>query len=115
MCSDPVCLRITLGAPGSDPTLEALPAAGCPAPGVLPRAIDLIWGNLAAVRFDAGQTKVGAVNQVICSDTADVHLFDNSIPAPLVVDFFLARESTVPDYGSSSTALARVPDSGDCP
>ena len=56
-----------------------------------------------------------AYNGIVCGDLMDAHLFDNLMPAPGQVDFFLARETGQPDYGSSTSGLAREADSGDCP
>ena len=74
-----------------------------------------MWGDLANVRFETGATRLGAVNGIVCGDLMDAHLFDNLMPAPGQVDFFLARETGQPDYGSSTSGLARLADSGDCP
>jgi hypothetical protein len=114
-CPAAVCILIVLGAPAGDPTITVQAADLCPAPGVLARPIDLIWGNLADVGVDGGQINVGAANQVACGDTADAQAFDNLRPDPGTVDYFLVRETGVADYGDGSGSLPRIPDSGDCP
>ena len=114
-CPASACMIVTLGAPGSDPTIQFSDVASCPTPAALPRTIDFIWGDLTAIRLDAGDIKVGVVSQLACASSDDTQLFDNLRPDAGANDFFLVRESGQPSYGSSSAAEPRSADSGDCP
>jgi len=114
-CPASICILVTLGAPASDPAISLEEASSCPLPSGLARSVDLVWGDLSAVRLDGGNIKVGAATQVVCADFDDAQLFDNLRPDPGQADFFLVRESGQPTYGSSSGGQARTPDSGDCP
>jgi hypothetical protein len=113
-CPSPVCVLFTLGAPGSDPTIRMANPAACPAPVALPRAVDLIWGDFAALVNEGSQLNLGAVSQVVCAGLGHSALFDNLKPASRQLDFFLARESGQPAYGIG-VGLPRVPGSGGCP
>lgn len=115
VCPASVCMRITLGAPGTDPQVKFDKPALCPAPGALARGVHAIWGDLGAVHVQAGEIKLGAVQPIACADTADTRFFDNLKPEPGHVDFFLVRETSQASYGASHDGKPRSPDSGDCP
>ena len=114
-CAAPLCLRIELFAPGSDPRITFSPAASCPAPGALARAAHAIWGDLDGVRFVGGDVKLGAAQSINCGSLSDTRPFDSLRPDPGQVDFVLVRETTRADYGTSRDGRPRTPDSGDCP
>jgi hypothetical protein len=114
-CPSSTCIVITLGAPATDPSITFDDALACPPPLGLARSIDLIWGDLTAVGIVGSDIKVGTVNQVVCVHFDDTQSFDNLRPDEGQIDFFLARESGQPTYGSNSGGLPRTPDAGDCP
>jgi hypothetical protein len=106
---------VQLGSPGSDPLLTFGPVEGCPTGILLARLVDLVWGDLAAIFVGIDQIGLGAVNPVVCGDSAEGHLHDSLRPDPGTVDFILVRETGGFDYGLSSVGVPRVAESADCP
>jgi cysteine-rich repeat protein len=114
-CVSPSCVAIALGTPGSDPTLTLGNPLACPLGTTLPRAIDLIWGNVADLRIAGGQVHLGTVNAIACGQIAAKYLFDPQPPAIGKSDFYLARETGQTSYGTGTGGLPRRPDAADCP
>jgi hypothetical protein len=115
LCAGETCIVVTLGSPGSDPTITMGDTVSCPYLITLARSVDVIWGDFAALAVVGPDVRLGAVTQINCADTAEGQLFDNLIPVAGELDFYLVRETGVAEYGTSSSAEPRLPDSGDCP
>ncbi|MHC4429332.1 MAG: MopE-related protein, partial [Planctomycetota bacterium] len=112
-CPSPTCIEVAL--PGGPPILALHDPGSCPLVGSLVGPVDVVWGDLAAVRASGGDVLLGAVNQIACGDSARVFELDNLRPAGGQVDFYLVRETGQASYGTDSTGLPRVPETGDCP
>lgn len=113
-CPSPYCAAVTLGPRGSDPALDILAAGECPG-GTLSRAVDIVWGDLAALRIDQSGVDLGPLNQVACEVLSEGIVFDSLRPDPGTGDFILARETDEPGYGSSSAGETRNGGAGGCP
>jgi hypothetical protein len=114
-CSAFACVVVTLRPmPMSDPRIHFEPEASCPLE-LLPRDVDVIWGELANLTLYVDQIDLGPVLSVACGSGFRGHRFDSLRPDPGQPDFILVRETGAPHYGTSSGGTDRVAGSGDCP
>jgi hypothetical protein len=111
-CLAGICAVTALGAPGSDPALSFDQAGVCPVGAPLPRAVEVVWGDLAAISAGVGQVDLGVVNPAACDPTAEGCLYDSLRPDPGSVDFVLVREAGASHFGYSSAGEPRVADPG---
>ena len=111
-CLAEICAVTALGAPGSDPLLGFDQAGTCPTGVGLPRTVEVVWGDLAAISAGAGQIDLGVVNPAACDGTVEGCLYDSLRPDPGSVDFVLVREAGAANYGYSSAGEPRVADPG---
>jgi hypothetical protein len=114
VCAADVCVVVTLGLPGSDPTIHFESAASCP-PGVLARPVDIVWGEIVNLQAFVFQINLGLVRQVSCLSSVRGTLFDSLKPHPDRGDFILVREVGAVNYGTSSDSKARIAGLGNCP
>jgi len=114
-CLSPTCVVITLGAPGAPPDIALGGPDTCPQGTTLAQGVDVIRLDTRAPQIQSGAVHLGTVFPIACNSIDAAVLFDPLRPDVGKGDLYLVREHGQPDYGTSSSGLPRLPDSGDCP
>jgi hypothetical protein len=112
-CLDPRCIVVAIVSE-SETQISMGDPDDCPS-SPFDGLVDLVWGDLAGLRMQGGEVDLGTVQQIEGGTKVESNFYDSLRPDPGSGDFVLARTSSQPDYGHSTTGEPRTPSGGDCP